>query len=472
MSPTILRGVAWQTGITVVARASRWLTLLVLGGLLDPAEFGRFAALYVIIDGLLLLQGFGLGPAFVVRRDRVDESAESTFWLSAGAGIAFTGLAWVAAPWLAEFYRDASLTDAFRALALSLLFASLRVVPLRLVERDLAFSRKVVPTAVGVALYCVVAMVLAWRGAGVWSLVGATLAAAAGETLAYWATTNWRPRGRIDWGVAREDLRFGIPVATGAMLAFGFQAIDRVFLGRHAGVAGLGPYAFSHSLTTMPLTSGVVALNTVLLPSYGRKPDARSRAALFLRSLGVVAGFGGLFVAGVLGVGVDALRAAYGEKWLAAEPILRWLAIGAVLRAMCGIVGEYLVGSGRPGDFRTINLVQLGLAGALIAPAFTRFGISGVAITMVTASAVAFVAGLSLAAHHAPVPGGALVRPLLPALASFGAAFAFVTGLRPMLPSFPADWIAWGAGVVLVHLAVWWITDPAWRGLVRGRLLR
>lgn len=472
MSPTILRGVAWQAGTTVMARGARWITLLILGGLLVPEEFGRFAALYVIIDGLTLLQGLGLGPAFVVRREAVQESAESTFLLSAVAGALFTAVAWGLAPALAGFYHDATLVEAFRVLSCVLFVQSLRVVPLRWAERDLAFERKVLPTLAGVVTHFVVAVTLAWRGHGVWSLIWAVVASGSVETLAYWLSSRWRPRFRLSWRIVREDLRFGVPVATGALLAFAFQALDRVFLGRVAGAGGLGPYAFSHSLTTMPLASGVVSLNTVLLPSYGRRADDASRLDLFQRSLRVLAGFGLLFVLGVVCFGPAGLRAVYGAKWLAAEPVLRWLVVGALFRAFTGLVGEYLVGAGRPGAFRTVNAVQLALAALAIVPAYRAEGVVGVAAAMAGATALAFLVGMVLVARRASAGGGALVAPLMAPLVAATVTFGLAWTARSFVPStIPAL-----AGACLlttvVYLGAWWMSDPTLRDIVRGRFSR
>ncbi|NNE10183.1 MAG: hypothetical protein HKN20_16610, partial [Gemmatimonadetes bacterium] len=59
MSPTFARGLYWVGASMIAGRSARILSLFILAGLLPAEDFGRYAALWVVVDGLLLLQGFG-----------------------------------------------------------------------------------------------------------------------------------------------------------------------------------------------------------------------------------------------------------------------------------------------------------------------------------------------------------------------------------------------------------------------------
>ena len=135
MKRAVLSGVAWVGGTMFVVRSVRYVALLALGGLLQPADFGLFAALYVVIDGLAMLQG--IGHALVYRRRNDEKTADTAFYLAFGIAAGLALAAWVAAPWISSFYNEPRITAPFRVALLILLAQSLRLVPFRMFEKTL-----------------------------------------------------------------------------------------------------------------------------------------------------------------------------------------------------------------------------------------------------------------------------------------------------------------------------------------------
>ena len=240
MKRTVLSGVAWVGGSMLLVRSVRYVALIALGGLLTPSDFGLFAALYVVIDGLALLHGFGIGHALVFHRGNDDAAADTAFYLTLAVACGFAVVAWLAAPAVASFYNEPCIVAPFRVALLILLARALRLVPFRMFEKRLEFRKKLVPSLTGSLAYLVVALVFAYRGAGVWALVLGEFASVAGEAVAYWLGSPWRPRLRFDRSTARVLLSFGWPVLGGSILVFVFRNIDRVTLSRVVGTAELG----------------------------------------------------------------------------------------------------------------------------------------------------------------------------------------------------------------------------------------
>ncbi|MCK4409989.1 MAG: oligosaccharide flippase family protein, partial [Candidatus Eisenbacteria sp.] len=246
MKRAILHGVAWVGGVMFLVRAVRYLALLILAGILSPVEFGVFAALFVVIDGLALLQGFGIGQALIRRKRETNEAADTSFLLSVGIGAMLVVAAWFLAPVVATFYREEAMTPLFRAASIVLVVHGFRLVPFRLFEKALDFKKKLVPTVAGSVAYSVTAVVMALRGSGAWSLIGAEVASAVFETVAYWIVSPWRPTFTFNKRLAREDLSFGWIVVGGSTLIFAFRSVDRIVLSRLMGTHALGIYAFAY----------------------------------------------------------------------------------------------------------------------------------------------------------------------------------------------------------------------------------
>ena len=145
MKRTVAKGFLWVAGTMALIRGARYLAFLVLGGVLAPIDFGRFAAIFVIVNGLALFQGFGLGHALICRRECVDESSDTIFLLSAGLGVVFLAAAWAGAPLVESLFGEEGLAAPFRLCAVFVLVRALQTVPARLFDKGLAFQ----PACVG-----------------------------------------------------------------------------------------------------------------------------------------------------------------------------------------------------------------------------------------------------------------------------------------------------------------------------------
>jgi PST family polysaccharide transporter len=462
MKRIIAKGFLWVAGTMALIRGARYLAFLFLGGVLAPSDFGRFAAIFVVVNGIALFQGFGLGHALVCRRERVEESADTVFLMSAVLGLVFLAVAWASAPLVESFFAQEDLVAPFRLCAIFVLVRALQTVPARLFDKRLAFQKRFLPGLAGSISYAVTAIVLALRGAGVWALVAGEVAAAGFETATYWVLSPWRPSFRFRLDLARQDLSFGWLVLGGTAAIFLFQAVDRVAISRLLGTHELGLYLFALTLGSLPANYVIRAFNTVLLPSYTKDGVGADRQRdLYLRALSYAAALGVLFVVVVLGLGRYFLEAAYGQKWAGAVLALYVLAVLGVLRSFSALSEDLIVALGKPRLFRRINWARLLLAAATVWFSAKAWGITGVAVAMTAATALACVVGWVVAGKLTGVSLRGFTRSLLwPVAAGVIAAGALflVRGALPDAPSLPG-FAAAGALVSLVYGASWLVLD-------------
>ena len=458
MKRIVAKGFVWVVGTMALVRAVRYLSLLLLGGVLAPADFGGFAAIFVLVNAFALLQGFGLGQALLLRRLRVEDASDTIFWLSLALGLAFFVLAWVSAPLVELVFGERGLAGPYRLCALLVFFRAVQTVPSRLFEKDLAFRKQFMPGLVGSIVYAATALTLAARGAGVWALVSAEVAAALGEAGVFWAQSPWRPRFRFDRVLAREDLKFGWVVLGGTILVFLYQGIDRVAIDRALGRHELGLYAFVFTLASLPASYAARALNTVLLPSYASQAaGGADKKALYLRATSYAAALGIPFVIGILALGRRFLESAYADKWLGGVGAFYVLALLGLFQSFSSLSEDLLIGLGRPSLFRTVAALRLGIAAAVVWLGARWGGITGVALAMTLAVLVpclwAWSRALALLGASAAEFAKGLVGPLL--AGALVGALALV--VRLVLPPGTGllGVLAAGAALALTYFIVW-----------------
>jgi O-antigen/teichoic acid export membrane protein len=467
MKRTVLKGVAWVGGAMFAVRSVRYVALFLLGGLLTPSDFGLFFAIFIIIDGLALLQGLGIGHALVYRQDETDEAADTSFLLSVGIGVVLIVIAWLAAPQIGRFYSEEAMTDLFRVGSIILLLHAFRMVPFRLFEKALDFRQKLLPALVGSLAYLTVSLFLAFRGAGAWALLGGEIASVLFETVSYWIISPWRPRLRFNVRLAKQNLAFGWTVIGGSALIFAFRNADRLTLSRLLGAHSLGLYVFAYAIANLPATLLVRILNTVLFPTYSSLGDDRAaQRTLFLRATSYMAGAGLLYALGLASLGRPLLVALYAGKWEGAVVPLALLGVFALFRALSALVGDLLIGTGRPSVFRAICGLQLVVAVVGLYPAASRWGVVGVAYVMTAAAAAALAVGWPAAASILGIGWSDMLRALRAPVVTSVIVLAPAWGLARVLSGGAGTWTVIGAAVLLgsVFVSIWVVSDRELRG--------
>ena len=253
-----------------VGRGGRAVLQLVVSGLcrlLTPAQFGVVSAALVVIGFSAIFSEVGLGPAIVQRPDLQQRHIEAAFTGSILFGFIVGAVVWLAAPLAADFFQIEQVAPVLRVLAWIFPLKGVAVVPESLLQRDLKFralaNRDVVSYGVG---YGLVGVVLAWRGLGVWALVGGQLAQAALNTTLLVIARPTTVSRRVDWSACRELALFGGGFTAARVSNYLAVQGDNLVVGRWLGPAALGIYGRAYQLMAMPAVVFGTILDTVLFP--------------------------------------------------------------------------------------------------------------------------------------------------------------------------------------------------------------
>src|SRR5262249_24793548 len=160
------------------------------------------------------------------------------------------------------------------------------------------------------------ALVLALRGAGYWSLVGAQLARATVTVLAAWWLAPWKPLGRFVWARFREMARFGRHMVAGNLLGLLGSYLDNIVVGRWLGAEALGIYGTAFRWGRLPAQALGTTANQVAFPSYVavQAEPARLKAA-YLRVLHAVSTLALPASLGLLVVAPVLVTTLYPPRW-------------------------------------------------------------------------------------------------------------------------------------------------------------
>lgn len=434
-----LAGVGWMGLAQLAGQAMRFIYAALLARLVAPGEFGLFQMALVFTGFAALLCDVGLGAALIQRPTVEQRQLSATFWFNLGMSLILVLLLCGLAEVLSLAYHKPAVAPLIRVVALDFLVGSLAIVHRALLVRALDFRRLALAETIGVLLGGLTALVAAFLGAGVWSLVTLVLTTTAVTTTLLWILKPWHPSLMFGGMVSDGLLSFGLHLQAFNMLNYWLRNLDKFLIGRLWGSASLGQYTRAYSTMLLPQSQLTGMLERVMWPALARcSGDLPRLREAYLQTLRLVCFVSFPFLAGLLVTADDFVQIVYGPLWTDCVPMLKWLCVVGMAQTPVATTGWLYLATGR-----TRLLLAWGVgAGALIATSLVTSALLGDVMTMIkgyTAATVFLVIPAFVVANLCvKLPWRAIVTAIGgPLLASAGMAGALQATINSPLAAFP-----------------------------------
>jgi PST family polysaccharide transporter len=329
-----LGGLFWASSGALAQVVLQVLVTIIFARLLTPTDFGVISAAMVVVGFGQIFAQLGVGPAIVQRAKLATRHLRTGFTLSLMFGLLLTGLAMVAAPVMARFFRIPALTPVVQALAPMFLLRSLSVVAESLLQRDMRFrslaSVQVISFAVG---YGVVGLAFAWLEFGVWALVGAHVGQVALETVMLLIMYPHPKRLGINARAWRELMFFGSGLTMAKIANFFALQGDNMVVGRWLGAEALGLYSRAYRLMSFPANLFGETVERVLFPAMSQAQDDDERLTMaYRRGVALTALLVLPASAMAIVLAPELVHVLLGPQWSGAVTTLQVLAVGMFFR--------------------------------------------------------------------------------------------------------------------------------------------
>lgn len=410
-----VRGLSWMTVSYVGSKALTFASTVALARLLDPWSFGLVGFVLVGINVLAIFRDMGVGSALIYRRDRIEEAANSAFYLSLVAGVLLCAGAFVAAPLAADYFRQDLVEPMLRLMSFTFVISAFGSVQAFLLQKEMQFRKTALLELAPAIGYLLTSVLFALAGMGPWSLIYGQLAATVLGTLMAWVISPWRPRLGFDWHLSKEIVHYSKHVMLWSFLIFLMNNLHYIIGGRILGETSMGLFMVAFNLATLPVNSFSSIITKLLFPAYSKLAHDREKldAAFFktLRYLGLI----GLPVGvGMALVSTLLVPAVYGPKWTEMAPVLGLLALmGAVIVVNLGF-GEIYKAIGRPEVLTWFLVIRI----AVLAPLLylgAREDVFWLAMAQLIAALITYPLNYLLIARTLGIAPWAMLRELLPA---------------------------------------------------------
>ncbi len=379
MSRAAVHGAAWTALQLWGANAGGFVVFIILGRLLTPSDFGVVAAAYTVTLLFRVVVDAGFTRYLVQRPSLPLIYADTAFWISLTLAVFFTGLAFILAPYFAQLFGMPGLTIVIRVLSSLFILTALDATQSGLLDRNMQFKVQAIRHLTATGIAGVIAITLAFAGAGVWALVSQQLALEMVTVVLLWRLSPWRPRFRASTVCLRDLVPFGLRMSTIRLTQFAMTNADNFFVGIVFGKVALGFYVIAYRMFSVLNDLFIMVINRVALATFSRLQHDRELVntafyrASRIGSLLTLPAYVGLAL-----LSRQVIVLLFGVKWLPSAPLLAVLMIAAFAQGQLTLCGSYATGIGwiRNEFSWTLAIATVQVAAFAVAAHFSVFAVA------------------------------------------------------------------------------------------------
>lgn len=436
------------------------VSTLVLARLLVPDDFGIVAMASLVVGFVDIIFDLGVNIA-VIQRKSPSQSYYNTAWtLRILQASCVATLLFLLAPFAADYYQDARVTDAIRVMAASVIVVAFENIGIVNFQKELNFvadARFTLTKRLGI-FFISIALTLVLKN--YWGMILGVLVGRVFSTAWSYVAHPLRP-----WFSLR-DFREIFSISQWVLVKNISQYLDRnlhiIIVGGISKTAVTGGYTLANEIADVPGTDLLAPINRVLFPAFAQVKDDRvelTKMLLKAQSIQVLITFPACI--GFAMTAQQVVPIALGDKWLFIVPFIQVLALSNIVQSICSSSNYVLTVIGQIRVLAITSWAQilifcLGLVlmrSALDAQliAAIRFGAICLTFSLSYYILVRFVPTVSILAMLKGV-----IRPAL-ACAAMGAVLAWLSGAVSLAPGWMLL-LKVGAGAVTycsVVLGLW-----------------
>ena len=377
----VISGMGWKFGERISAQAVSFVVSIVLARLLCPEDYGAIAIVNIFITLANVFVDSGFGNSLIQKKNADNLDFSSVLYFNIVMSIGLYVLLYISAPFIAGFYNIEVLSSVIRVLGLRLIVAGINNVQHAYVSKQMIFKRFFWSTLFGTVLSAVIGIAMAYKGYGVWALVGQYMTNTTVDTLVLWFTVKWRPILKFSISRLKSLFTYGWKLLVSALLDTGYNEIRSLLIGKIYTPADLALYDKGKSFPNLVVVNINSSVQSVLFPAMSDCQDEKEHLkALTKRSISISSYIMFPIMAGLALVAEPFVKLLLTEKWLPCVPYLQIYCFVMALMPVHTANLQAIKALGRSDVFLKLEIIKKVLGFAVLIGVI-NFGVLAVAIS-------------------------------------------------------------------------------------------
>jgi|LSQX01.3.fsa_nt_gb O-antigen/teichoic acid export membrane protein len=361
-------GIKWNFIGQIGHNTTQFIVSIFLARLLMPEEFGLVGmmTIFMAIANVFIDSGFSV--AIIQKKNPSIEDVSTVFFFNIIISVSFYLLFFFSSGLIAQFYNEPELARLTRVISLVFLINSFGTIQATLLRKELKFKQLNLINLLSVILSSLLAIFMAFKGFGVYSIVTQSISYAFLTNALYWYFSIWRPKLIFSIKSFKELFGFGSKLLVASLLDRIYSSIDSLIIGRVFSAAQLGFFTRARATRDIPAQTFAGVLGSVVLPIFSKIDNDEDLRNYHLKFLSLVSYLVFPIMVGMFVVAKPVILVLYGEKWLLSIGILQILVFSGITHSMSVVLVQTILAKGKAGLFLKLDVAKkiVGVSGMLV----------------------------------------------------------------------------------------------------------
>lgn len=425
-----VNGLIWSFVDNFASQGIGFVVGVILARLLSPSEFGLIGMITVFVAISQAFIDSGFSNALIRKSNPAQSDYSTVFFFNLLVGILAYCTLFFSAGSISSFFQEPDLKQLLQVLGLSLLISALSLIQRVQLTKRIDFKLQTRISVIASVSSGIVAILMAYYGYGVWSLVYKTIVQEAVIGFLFWLWNGWRPSWIFDKTSFKEMFGFGSRLLVSSLIDTIYQNIYYLIIGKYFSASELGYYTRADQFRKLPsqnITGVIQRVSYPVLASInGDVPRLKAAYKKLIK--------GTMLISFVLMIGMAAVAepmvlALIGDKWLPSVVYLQLLCFVGMFYPLHALNLNMLNVQGRSDLFLRLEVIKKLLAIPTIIVGI-YFSVKAMILGMMVNTLIAYYLNSYWSGKFIGYSIAEQLKDILPAflLASASGAIVYLTG--------------------------------------------
>lgn len=329
-----LTGVFWTFLGTVGTGIVSFLLTIILARVLTPSDYGLLELLTVFTILSAVFVDCGFSQAIIKDKNASDEDLSSVFFLNLSIACVIYSLLFIISPFIADFYQEERLVDLSRLVFLVVIFDSMTIIQNANYAKNMQFKPQSIATMISMIFAGIVAIILAFKGFGVWALAINLVLYSFMKMILFWAQSKWYPQLTFSIKSIKKYFSFGVNLLIQGLVDKFVSNLESLLIGRFYVKSELGNFSQSRKLDSYIAQTTTSVIQKVSYPTLAQLDTLDTLKSGYRRIISITMFFMFPLIIFSALFAEDMILVFFGEQWLKAVPYFR-------IWCICGLLISY-----------------------------------------------------------------------------------------------------------------------------------
>ncbi|HBZ26118.1 MAG TPA: flippase [Rikenellaceae bacterium] len=358
-----VNGLIWSFIDSFANFGIQFLIGVVLARILSPREFGLIGMLTIFIALSQTFIDSGFSTALIRKKNCTQTDYSTVFFFNLVISLLCYLLLYGFSGAISSFFDEPQLKFLVQVMGIGLILNSFGIIQRAILTKEINFKLQTKISLIASLGSGTIAIAMALKGFGVWSLVALTLCRYALTSVFLWVYTKWQPKLIFCIKSFKVLFGFGSKLLLSSLIDTAFQNIYYLVIGKYFSAVELGFYTRADQFKAMPSQNITTVIQRVSYPILSSMQDDLPQLKEYYRKLIRSTMFiTFMLMLGMAAVAKSMIITLIGEKWLPSVVYLQLLCLVGMFYPLHAMNLNILNVQGRSDLFLRLEIIKKSLA--------------------------------------------------------------------------------------------------------------